>query len=89
MIKNRAIGTFRIPLRVINDYPSIVLDFMFGMIVLKADFVLEADCVQYTAISSKHFRSIPDGAVAPEYILNISGGYVNLTNDKIVIEGET
>ena len=69
MIKNRYIGKFTIPRKMINDRPSMVLDIMNGMIVLKADLMPDRDCFEYLAISSKHFRGVAYGEAAPEYEL--------------------
>ena len=72
MVKNRFIGIFSIPMWIINDRPSDVLDFMSGMIVLRAEFIPEADCIKYTAISPAHFRPVPLMESAPLYLIRLS-----------------
>ncbi len=69
MIKDRHIGRFSISRRLINDYPSAVLDFMRGMIVIEASLDACSDCFRYTAINASLFRGVPIGEIAPEYML--------------------
>jgi len=82
MIKNRCIGKFAIPIRILNNQPSVVLDFMFGMLVIEAECNLAANEILYTAISPKHFKGIPHGERAPEYFLRISNNKLKLDKER-------
>lgn len=71
MIKNRYIGKFSISLELINDQPSDALKILDGMLILDAKLDAVSACVDYTAISPKHFLPIAQGERPREYILEI------------------
>ena len=73
MIKNRHIGRFSIPLDLINDQPSTVLDIMSGMIILKAEVSPVANVIDYTAIHALHFEGVLAGMKVPWYDINFNG----------------
>ena len=71
MIKDRHIGRFSISLDLIDDHPLDVVKILKGMIVLRAEVNLVTNSVDYTAISSKHFRKVGMGREAPIYTVEI------------------
>jgi hypothetical protein len=53
LVDDRHLGAFRIDLSLINHHPKLVRDLMARMIVLRADYKIEWNAVEYMAICSE------------------------------------
>lgn len=62
----RRLGRFRIAGVMLKNRPVDVLRVMGKCIVVRAEYLYEADAIEYTAIS-EHFAPLPEGFVVPTY----------------------
>jgi len=84
MIKNRYIGKFWIPLSVINDRPSEVLDITRTMIIIEAKIDPCTDSVEYTAIDPSLFKPVPVGVRCLLYRIIYDAEKKKCTAEKVV-----
>jgi len=71
MLKDNHIGQFLIPLKLINDYPDKVKEFMSDMIIIKAEMDFAARGVIYTAINENVFLELTPGMQSTWYELDV------------------
>jgi hypothetical protein len=69
-LKNR-VGKFEVEREVIDDYPEVVMQIMGQVIVLRAEFLLHKNAIEYIA-RSPHFEEGPEGMEAPSYDIEIN-----------------
>lgn len=67
MIKNRHQGRFSIGLELIDLYPSAVLDFTQGMLVLEARYNFPTNSIDYLGVDALKFSPVNSGEDAPWY----------------------
>jgi len=73
----RHMGRFAIPREMVFHNLDEVMRLMKDMLVIRAEMMMMTDCVEYTAISPKYFRSLAEGEVAPGYdiVMNAEGEF--------------
>lgn len=62
------IGKFRISCRLLSTQPELVRKIMGECIIVRAEMLYEAMCIEYTALS-EWFDFIPEGEYAPLYAI--------------------
>ena len=70
---DRRIGQFSVSMKIVRDDIPSAMAALEGCVVIRAEYMLMTDNIDYTAIHSD-FDSVPEGTVAPKYSAVISGG---------------
>lgn len=70
MSKERRLGKFYLSGNIMND-PLPYQKIFSGMVVLRAEYDAILDRAEYIA-ASEHFEPIPDGAMIPEYLCELT-----------------
>lgn len=81
----RRVGRFMLSKDFIDEYPEVIMAIMGKMIVFRAEYLLDRNAVDYSAMSTL-FDDVDPGVIAPNYRI-ICFGSVRIP-DELVIRAE-
>jgi hypothetical protein len=72
LFEGRNYGSFEIPGKILADDPKLVMLITSRMIIIRAEFMLAYDAIEYQAYSPDHFRKTKLGLQIPAYDIIIT-----------------
>ena len=74
----RKLGRFKINKSIITDTPSLAFTVLSTVIPIRAEYMLEDDCIHYTGICH-NFDILEYGCTPPQYEAEVNNNFVKWT----------
>ncbi len=69
---NRHLGCFAVSVELLDKMPDVLMRDVFSkVLIIRAEHMLDRNVIMYVAYSPEYFSLVPEGSMAPLYMLQI------------------